>query len=305
MAKEKASDRAIRAVERLVGEQRARLDDMQRNHAMLEQALIDIRAATPQQQLPERDSSGRQRTPPPSRSDRERDRTPPPMPLSKKEAEGSRMVQSHTDPSLSMEGRIEKEERPKKTYKNFRDDPRYHETGKQYGEWPPYPAWQDMPIRKFVTSVQDGHKGKRGDPCKMTNSSVRLETDNYFEIDAGLMELQQFYDKGKSMKSHDCGNSHFGKGEFVPMQDVFVHKPTGKRRLKTHCATDHVARAMTMHGGSSAHPLGKTELHSCSTSSQGSRLGPADLQAARSARRLESEAGSGRSSRGSRARSAR
>merc|ERR1712098_660028 len=70
---------------------------------------------------------------------REDDRTPRSQ---RSEAESSRMVHSQTDPNLN-------DDKNEKKFKSFRDDPRYRDTGKEYGPWPPYPEWQDMPLRRF------------------------------------------------------------------------------------------------------------------------------------------------------------
>lgn len=59
------------------------------------------------------------------------------------------LVRSDTEPNLSAVH-----------YKSFKDDPRYKETGKDYGPWPPYPDWQDMPLRKFGAGY--GKKCKAG-----------------------------------------------------------------------------------------------------------------------------------------------
>lgn len=175
-------DHALRAVERLVEEQRIRLDDLQRGQSQLEQALGHIRSAKLEPATPS-ERPKRSKTPPPEdvsqtprtevssrtpRSQRreegdrtprdeagrtprnEADRTP------RKEGqrtprtgESSRMVRSNTEPDLTLAPQRSYSQSEVADHNALRGDPRCKDNGKQYGEWPAYPDWQDMPMRRF------------------------------------------------------------------------------------------------------------------------------------------------------------
>lgn len=187
-------EQALRAVERLVEEQRGRLFDLQRGHAQIEEALGQVRIAKPAES---RTAERRNRTPTPA--DREtaekqpRPLTPPRTPQrtpreempfertpqstsyldvatpitevssrtprsqrsSRHGDENPHMLRSSTDPNLSANSALKM---------SYRDDPRYKETGKEYAAWPPYPEWQDMPLRRFGNGY-----GKKNVPHQPSN----------------------------------------------------------------------------------------------------------------------------------------
>jgi hypothetical protein len=99
------------------------------------------------------------------------------------------MVRSETEPKKSEQ-----------EYRNYRDDPRYKETGKQYGPWPPYPEWQDMPLRRFGMGF-----GKKGVNSKSATSDVKPGA-----------ELQQL-GNGRRKYGEKNNGDHFDYG-FVPLQ---------------------------------------------------------------------------------------
>lgn len=149
-------EQALRAVERMAEEQQMRIEELQRGQMQLAQALSDIRAAKARSSAePDVSRSNpqlRRRTPPPTMDEPSRtprtegsSRTPRSQQAEPLDTDGSRMVRNNTEPSLhDSEHSVHT-----KHYKRYRDDPRYRETGKQYGPWPPYPDWQDLPLRRF------------------------------------------------------------------------------------------------------------------------------------------------------------
>lgn len=235
-------EQALRAVERLAEEQRQRLEELQRGHIQLEQALCAVRASKARSSADfEAGPSNpqlRRRTPPPSlpRAEDEAARTPrteassrtPRTEVSSRtprsqrgelvDADTARMVRSSTDPNLAA-----KESAESIAYKRYRDDPRYRETGKQYGSWPPYPEWQDMPLRRFGMGF--GKKGAKGDAGCGGPSHIKVGGD--LEIEA--KEWTQHGDRelvdgiargighGRRKFSHmNMNTDHFDAG-FVPL----------------------------------------------------------------------------------------
>lgn len=174
-------EQALRAVERLAEEQRSKIEELQRGQLQLEQVLLDIRAkirSTPD--APRSNPQLRRRTPPPTQSRSmemdEVSRTPRSEVSSRTGSrsqvealttDGSKMVRSSTTPDLANDC-----ERHEVHYKRYRDDPRYRETGKQYGPWPPYPEWQDLPLRRFGMGF--GKKGVKEQGAAGGASSIKV-----------------------------------------------------------------------------------------------------------------------------------
>jgi len=206
-------EQSLRSLERLAETQRARLEDLQRGHAQLEQAISEIRSAKS-----EPNAHGRRRTPPPptpptppveesrllnpltpprtpqrmhsesrpyetdeasvtprsSRTPRsqriEHERSTPQVPACmRSESESSQMVRSSTDPMLK---------------RNWKDDPRNKETGKEYAPWPPYPECQDMPMRRFGAGY-----GKKVTTQRMeSHLDPGFREDKHFQVDSELVE---------------------------------------------------------------------------------------------------------------------
>lgn len=213
-------EQALRAVERLVEDQRARLEELQRGHAQLEQALSSVRASK-SQALPEnpmyRDSAAEPSAPP-------RRRTPPPRAVQQTPAEtdDASLTSSRTPRSQRAEikeenARMARSNTEPKAFKSFRDDPRYKETGKEYGEWPPYPEWQDMPLRKFgagfgkKTVAHDGAHIKPGGKLETDRFGVMTQHEDNQLVDGIVRGIGH----GRR-KFGNCHSDHFDGG-FIPM----------------------------------------------------------------------------------------
>lgn len=235
-------EQALRAVERLVEEQRGRLFDLQRGHQQIEEALGHLRTAKPAES---RTAERRDRTPTPG--DKPRPVTPPRTPQrtpadtlpyertpqsaylddrtpitevssrtprsqrsSRCEDEGSHMIRSSTDPNLSASGTLKV---------SYRDDPRYKETGKEYGAWPAYPEWQDMPLRRFGNGY-----GRKNVPHQASN----VKLGGYYEEEKLPLQgqhgdqemvggLARGIGHGKHHFAHAKGqDDHFGNG-LIPL----------------------------------------------------------------------------------------
>lgn len=159
-----------------------KIEELQRSQLQIEQVLRDIRAA---KAAPPSDNNGsrsnpqlRRRTPPPAQTD-EASRTPRSEMSSRNSrsqvdpstTDASRMVRSSTTPDLATDAMAEAEAFQQHKFKRYRDDPRYKETGKQYGPWPPYPDWQDLPLRRFGMGF--GKKGVKAQGYSGGTSSMK------------------------------------------------------------------------------------------------------------------------------------
>jgi len=180
-------EQALRAVERLAKDQNRRLLDLQRGHAQLEEALAEMRTKTYVSAEPR--AERRDRTPPPSSTPLDfadpltPQRTPRRTPVEsppheRRQTRYAADEASQETPRTEMSGRTPRSQRgvryeaesprtetsartprsegmvrsstdPNLCKKNYREDARYKETGKPYADWPAYPEWQDMPLRKF------------------------------------------------------------------------------------------------------------------------------------------------------------
>lgn len=181
-------EQALRAVERLAEEQRSKIEELQRGQLLLEQALIDIRdskvRSSADPDAPRSNPQLRRRTPPPTQSRSMEDdayRTPrsevssrtPRSQLEPPTSDGSKMVRSSTTPQLTPQPRAADDSGAHEVhYKRYRDDPRYRETGKQYGPWPPYPEWQDLPLRRFGMGF--GKKGVKEHGASGGDASIKV-----------------------------------------------------------------------------------------------------------------------------------
>lgn len=238
-------DQALRAVERLVEEQRIRLDDLQRGHAQLEQALGQIRSAKFEAATPS-ERPKRSKTPPPEeasqtprtevssrtpRSQRreeaertprnEADRTP------RKEGqrtprtgESSRLVRSSTEPDLTLAPQRSYSQSEVADHNALRENSRCKDNGKQYGEWPAYPPSQDMPMRRFghgygkaIDRRQQEGNLKTGSLQKLGEEEMHKEGYDILRVDMGLGNGRRKYEDKRSKTFENGMTISGGKDE--------------------------------------------------------------------------------------------
>jgi len=144
------------------------------------------------------------------------------------------MVRSSTDPIL-----IGEPERNK-----YRDDPRYRETGKEYGDWPAYPEWQDMPLRRFGNGY--GKKGVQHAGAHFKPGGL-LEEDQYgCQTQHGDSELVDGIARGigHGRRKYDIivTKDHFGSGCIPADEEAENNGGRQHFRVKDHmnddCSTD-------------------------------------------------------------------
>jgi len=175
------------------------------------------------------------------------------------------MVRSSTDPNLGKSGT----ETSMSTSKNYRDDPRFKETGKPYADWPAYPEWQDMPLRKFGAGYGKkilAHKDHIHADGECEAEKFGLQTNG----DTGMVDgIARCIGHGRRKFVSDVTQDHFGMGLIPTENDIGKHGHThqqddeighGKQHyvVKDHlgynnddCSTQVSSRTGSRAGGSS------------------------------------------------------
>lgn len=114
------------------------------------------------------------------------------------------MVRSSTDPNLGKNS-------ADPNYTNYREDARFKETGKPYADWPAYPEWQDMPLRKFGNGYGKkmvAHKDHIQPDGNMEAEKFGLQTNG----DTGMVDgIARCIGHGRR-KFDDVTHDHFGSG---------------------------------------------------------------------------------------------